>query len=56
MKRSLRQPDIIRKLSLRLDYEIGGSYIVHRMPVYVSIARSYCKVGKLVGTCQKHTE
>jgi hypothetical protein len=26
------------------------------MPVYVSIASSYCKVGELAGTRQKHTE
>jgi len=30
--------------------------VVHRMPVYVSVASSYCKVGKLAGTQRKHTE
>jgi hypothetical protein len=56
MRGSLRDPDITRKSSLRLDYGIRGSYIVHRMPVYVSVARSYCKVGELAGTCRKRTE
>ena len=56
MREDSRLPDITRKSSLRLNYGIRGSYIVHRMPVYVSIARSYCKVGELVGTCRKHTE
>jgi hypothetical protein len=50
------EPDITRKSSLRLDYGIRGSFIVHRMPVYISIARSYCKVGDLVETRQKHAE
>ena len=50
------EPDITRKSSLRLDYGIRGSFIVHRMPVYVSVARSYCIVGELAGTCQKHIE
>jgi hypothetical protein len=56
MKRSSRQPNITRKSSLRLNYGIGGSYIVHRMPVYVSVASSYCKVGELAGTRWKCTE
>jgi hypothetical protein len=56
MREDSRLPDITRKSSLRLDYEIRGSYIVHRMPVYVSIARSYCKVGELAGTHWKCTE
>jgi len=50
------EPDIIRKSSLRLNYGIEGSYIVHRMPVYVSVARNYCKVGDLAGTHRKHIE
>jgi hypothetical protein len=50
------EPDIIRKSSLRLDYGIRGSYIVHTMLVYVSIARSYCKVGELAEIRWKHTE
>jgi hypothetical protein len=50
------EPDITRKSSLRLDYGIRGSFIVHRMPVYVNVARSYYKVGDLAGTHWKHAE
>ena len=30
--------------------------IVHRVPVYISIARIYYKIEELVGTCWKGTE
>jgi len=56
MRKDSRLPDITRKSSLRLDYGIRGSYIVYRMPVYVSIARSYYKVEELAGARRKHTE
>ena len=56
MREVKKEPDITRKSSLRLNYGIRGSYIVHRMLGYVSVARSYCKVGELAETYQKCTK
>jgi len=53
-----RQPDIIEKVKLKARLRNKGVLysIVYRMPVYVSIASSYYKVGKLARTCRKHIE